>query len=430
MVGILLIAMQALAIQPEETKRKQQELKSLRTEINKLKVEINKTEANKSQAMGALQQSDSAISEANRMLNDLQKRQIGSQVQLDKVKADMAKVKAHIANSQKQIAEILKARYQHGHYEAWRLLLNQQSPNAIHRDLQYYSYIAKAQQDLAKELKSQLLTLDRLAEEIRQRQVSLKDIYTQKQQQRIVLETEKKRKAAALVSLSKEVNDKKTRLQRMQTDEKNLTYLVNRLTRLIQEEARKRAQEDARKKAEWARFNAQKAGKQVMTQPSADKALSDQGKKMALETPTQPLPIADESRSGRIFSALKGRLRLPVAGAIVGRFGALREEGSTWKGVFIRANIGQSVKGIADGKVVFAEWLRGFGNMIIVDHGEGYMSLYGHNESLVKRIGDQVKAGESIATVGDSGGSQEAGVYFEIRQHGRPQNPLQWAPRA
>jgi septal ring factor EnvC (AmiA/AmiB activator) len=421
-ISILLLATQAFAIQPEKTKQKQQELKSIRTEIDKLKIEINKTEANKSQAIGALQQADSAISEAKRMLNDLQKRQIVSQAQLDKVKADMAKTSMHLATSQRKIAETLKARYQQGHYEAWRLLLNQKSPSVINRDLQYYTYIAKAQQQLATALKSQLLTLDRLAAEIRQKQHDLKAIYTHKQQQHTILEAEKKCKAAALITLNQEMRDKKTRLQRLQTDEKNLTSLVNRLTSLLQEEARKRAQEK-RKKAEQLRFNAP-------VNP-AHSAVTDALPLPAQQRETESLRQSMlKAKSGRAFHTLKGQLRLPVAGTIVGRFGGLREEGSTWKGVLIRANLGQLVKVVADGKVVFAEWLRGFGNMVIVDHGEGYMSLYGQNETLMKQVGEEVKAGEGIATVGDSGGSQEAGVYFEIRQHGRPQNPLKWAPAA
>lgn len=428
-IGLLLIAGHVAALPPGNSKQKQQELKALRTEINKLKVDINQTEAYKSQAVGALQQSESAISEANNMLNELQRRQMLSQSQLDKIHADMVQVREHIAISQMKIADILHTRYQKGHYEAWRLILNQQSPNTINRDLQYYTYIAKAQKKLGGELTSQLLTLDHLAEEIRQNQIGLKQIYSQKQQQRTSLETEKKRKAAALISLSKEVGDKKSRLQRMQADETNLTHLVNRLNRILQEEARQRARQqmlhDKAERAERARLaKAQQPDRISTAQPRSDPPAS-------LVTPgTQNQQIPDGSLSGRAFTALKGRLRLPVSGAVVGRFGEPREEGSTWKGVFIRASIGQSVKAVADGKVVFSQWLRGFGNMIIVDHGGGYMSLYGQNESLVKRVGSRVNAGEGIATVGDSGGSQEAGVYFEIRQHGQPQNPLKWAPAA
>ncbi len=111
----------------------------------------------------------------------------------------------------------------------------------------------------------------------------------------------------------------------------------------------------------------------------------------------------------------------------MGKFGAQRAEGTSWKGVFIKADSGLPVKAVASGRVVFADWLRGFGNLIIIDHGGGYMSLYAANESVLKRVGDQVQAGDAIATSGNSGGMGDSGVYFEIRQHGRPLDPLVWA---
>ncbi|MHB1352735.1 MAG: murein hydrolase activator EnvC family protein, partial [Thiobacillus sp.] len=120
-------------------------------------------------------------------------------------------------------------------------------------------------------------------------------------------------------------------------------------------------------------------------------------------------------------------LRLPVAGELMNRFGAPREGGGTsWKGIFIRAAQGSAVKAIAEGRVVFAEWLRGFGNLIIVDHGEGYMSLYSNNESLYKQVGERVKPGDPIAAVGNSGGQPDSGLYFEMRHQSRPVNPLGW----
>ena len=120
-------------------------------------------------------------------------------------------------------------------------------------------------------------------------------------------------------------------------------------------------------------------------------------------------------------------MRLPVAGELMNRFGAPREGGGTsWKGLFIRASQGVAVKAIAAGQVVFSDWLRGFGNLIIVDHGEGYMSLYSNNESLYKQVGDRVEPGDALASVGNSGGQPDTGLYFEMRHQSRPINPMQW----
>jgi len=127
------------------------------------------------------------------------------------------------------------------------------------------------------------------------------------------------------------------------------------------------------------------------------------------------------------FSKLRGRLSLPVRGELIGRFGAPRgAAGTEAKGVFIRAPEGQPVRAIAGGQVVYAQWMRGFGNLLIVDHGEAYLSIYANNESLLKQVGEAVALGEAIATTGASGGNEETGLYFEMRHLGRAFDPLRW----
>ena len=127
------------------------------------------------------------------------------------------------------------------------------------------------------------------------------------------------------------------------------------------------------------------------------------------------------------FSTLKGQLRLPVRGELANRFGSPRSDGGVlWKGLFIVARAGEEVRAVADGRVVFADWLRGFGNLLIVDHGEGFLSIYGNNESLLKQTGDAVTLGEALAVAGQSGGNEETGLYFELRHLGRPFDPISW----
>ena len=131
--------------------------------------------------------------------------------------------------------------------------------------------------------------------------------------------------------------------------------------------------------------------------------------------------------NGMSFSSLRGHLNSPVRGELANRFGSPRADGGvTWKGLFIRAAGGESVKAIANGRVVFADWLRGFGNLMILDHGDSYMSLYGNNEAVHKRVGDVINAGETIATVGNSSGNSDTGLYFELRHQGKPFDPLNW----
>jgi septal ring factor EnvC (AmiA/AmiB activator) len=139
------------------------------------------------------------------------------------------------------------------------------------------------------------------------------------------------------------------------------------------------------------------------------------------ETPTN-------AYAGSNFSSLKGKLNLPVRGDVINRFGSSRSDtGVSWKGLFIRASEGSEVKSVASGRVVFADWMRGFGNLIIVDHGSGYMSLYGNNQAVLKQVGDEVNAGDNIAAVGNTGGNESNGLYYELRRASKPLDPLSWS---
>jgi len=147
--------------------------------------------------------------------------------------------------------------------------------------------------------------------------------------------------------------------------------------------------------------------------------------KPAPRTRNERVPQAPSGDSP--FLDLKGKLHLPVRGELANRFGSPRADGGVvWKGLFIAARAGEEVRAVADGRVVFADWLRGFGNLLIVDHGDAYMSLYGNNEALYKRVGDPIRGGEPVAAVGASGGNADSGLYFELRHQGRPLDPLDW----
>jgi septal ring factor EnvC (AmiA/AmiB activator) len=161
--------------------------------------------------------------------------------------------------------------------------------------------------------------------------------------------------------------------------------------------------------------------------------LADQARARKAAKATEPRrgkavkEVADASLAGFNFPALKGKLALPVVGEILDRFGQPRAGGGPpWKGLFIHAKAGQPVHVVGNGEVVFADWLRGFGNLLIVDHGNGYLSLYSNNESLYKQAGDSVRAGDVVAAVGNSGGQDEPGLYFELRHLGQPFDPLSW----
>jgi septal ring factor EnvC (AmiA/AmiB activator) len=321
-------------------------------------------------------------------------------VQLRQINTDMIHVQRAVSESQDSIRHILKARYYQSRKEN-QPLLDSSNAQIQHRAAHYHQAISTAQYQLMQDLQKQLDALNDVANQIRQKQIELNDLTRQQQQKSHILEAEQQRKSLTVATLSQEMQSKKNRLEQLLANEKNLTNLINKLNRIQQAQKR--------------------TAKKTVTLETSPLTKSIATKSLAPPLPDRP------GKEGGVFAALKGKLSLPVAGTITARFGEPRAEGTTWKGIFIQAQVGQSVKAIAEGKIVFAQWLRGFGNMIIVDHGEGYMSLYGQNESLIKQVGALVKKGEPIALVGHHAESQEAGVYLEIRRYGQPQNPLKWA---
>jgi septal ring factor EnvC (AmiA/AmiB activator) len=214
--------------------------------------------------------------------------------------------------------------------------------------------------------------------------------------QKKTLEIEKGSRQQVLYKLSAQIRQQRKQIDTLVRDEKRLTQLIEKLARLAAAAAAKPAKPKIQPKP------TPKPG-EVVTK------------------------VADASVAGLSFARLKGKLALPLAGEIISKFGQSREGGGpAWKGLFIRSRQGNEVRSVGSGEVAFADWLRGFGNLLIIDHGNGYLSLYSNNESLYKQPGDPVRAGDVVATVGATGGQDEPGLYFELRHQGKPFDPLSW----
>jgi septal ring factor EnvC (AmiA/AmiB activator) len=301
-------------------------------------------------------------------------------------------VQAQIAREQQALGRLLYRQYVGGQSDAVKLLLNREDPNEIARQLHYLGYISRSRSELLASLRGNLAQLDRLSGETRRKGAELRSLQDEEARQKQRLEREQAERQRVYAEVSSDIAKSRRQLSTLKKDEERLTALMERLAR----EAA--AREAARKK---------KQGKD-------DKRLSNRN-----------LPDADSG--GGAFRQLKGRLRLPVIGELTNRFGSRRKDsGLSWKGLFISAVEGREVKAIAGGKIVYADWLRGFGNLLILDHGDGYMSLYGNNQSLLKQAGEDAAAGDTIASVGASGGNPESGLYFELRYQGKPFDPLPW----
>ncbi len=402
---VLLALIWPLCASANQADRKQSELDALKQRLQTLQQEFRSTQAHRQEAADELGQSERAISSALRQLRQLDGERQRAQTDLQALTQQTDATTARIRAQQAHLAQALKAAYQRGQGDALKLMLNGADPNQAARDLRYLAHLSRARHETIEALRVDLAKLAALQQQTEQKTTELTQLQMAREAEQKKLLADKRAREQVLQKLSVQIQQQRREISNLKRDERSLTQLVERLNRLMaQQAARARAAQQAQKN--------QKNGKNAASQRRA----------LGVNTET---PVA--FRSDKPFSGLKGSLRLPVAGELMNRFGAPREGGGvSWKGLFIRAAEGAAVKAIAAGQVVFAEWLRGFGNLIIVDHGEGYMSLYSNNESLYKQVGERVQPGDAIAAVGNSGGQPDTGLYFEMRHQSRPVNPLLW----
>lgn len=369
----------------------QDELKELRGRISAMQKKLAAAEESKSEASDALRESEQAISEANRELRDLNRQARDSGAKLGSLRKTSQDTKTRMQSQQEMLGRMLRRQYLQGEPDALRLVLARENPNDMARQLHYLAYIARARTQLVDGLRRNLAELDRLTREIAEEAEAIARIAKEQATQKKRLENEKRARAQVLTKVSRDIRAQQQQIRVMQNNENRLTRLIDQLTRLVQQQP-------------------QRTQKPV------------QGGKPRTRNDTVP---ADTG--GGAFAAMRGTLALPVRGELGGRFGSPRSDGGiTWKGVYIAARSGDDVKAVAGGRVVYADWLRGFGNLLIIDHGDSYMTLYANAEALLKQVGDSIRGGDTIATVGNSGGNAESGLYFEMRHAGKPFDPLTW----
>ena len=381
-LAVLLVA--GLASQPAIAQSEQKkELDELRNRIEALQKELEKSESSKADAADALRDSERAISKSNRRLFELTNERRRINAKINDLQKQSDQLTQRIAKERESLAKLLHRQYLAGQPESLRLLLNPQDANETARQLHYFSYVSRARAKLIGNLRTSLDELDKVTDQVRAQSERLARLEKEETQEKQALQKQKRARQKVLSKASNDIARQRNQISKLKEDEQRLTTLIKKLA----EEAERRRQ--------------------------------------AARLKNQSLP--DASLNNAAFRKLKGRLRLPVIGELTNRYGRPRKDtGLSWKGLFIAAKEGDEVKAIAPGEVVYADWLRGFGNLLILDHGSGYMSLYGNNEALYRRVGDRLNAGDTIASVGNSGGSEESGLYFELRHNGKPFDPLPW----
>jgi septal ring factor EnvC (AmiA/AmiB activator) len=384
---------------PADVKR--EELKDLKDRIETLRRDLAKGEESRSSVADQLRDTESAVSDANRRLHELGAERAELKGQLGELDAQGQRLDRQTGAQQNQLARLLNHQFVGGDADVLKFLLSGNDPNQSARDKYFLTQLSRAKADLIQQLRTVASEKKRLADAARERQNQLAAIENRQQESRAQLLERKQQRQTTLAAIGDRLKAQRREIDTLRRDEQRMTKLIEGLARIA-----------AAKKA---------APKVARTPPP---------KVGAGETAPAPPRIRnnDPGNVGGAFAALRGQLRLPVRGTLAGRFGSPRAEGGTsWKGIFIRADEGAEVKAVAGGSVVFSDWMRGFGNLLIIDHGDDFLSIYGNNESLLAAVGANVKAGEAVATVGNSGGNPDSGLYFELRHRGQPFDPLKWA---
>ncbi len=425
---------------------------TVQSQLDALKQSINQTETATGKATVALDKSAQAISRADRSLHELQIEQHETERTLVQLTEQQSVLATKVAQQQATLSKMLRDHYVAGSGDQVQLLLSGDNPNRINRDLRYLGYVSQAQATMIATLRENLQTVEANKAAAQQARESLDDIANEARGQRALLELEKKQRNVQLAKLSSKLATQRKQATELQRDDQRLSGLVNKLESMIEEQRRAEivAAEQRRLKKladAQARQNRKKTTRDHQLARNAHPkaiasntdAIDDDAppSKVSQRNDLEPEKSGDggpESAVGGNFAALRGQLRLPVRGDITLKFGGSRGDGPGSKGVFIRTAEGADVRAIAGGRVVFADWLRGFGNLIIVDHGSQYLTVYGNNQSVLKHPGDVVKSGDTIAragnsagsSAGNSGGNDQVGLYFEIRHQGRAFDPMTW----
>ncbi len=391
---------------PRDPRSAARERESIRQQLKAVRENIQQTTSKQQTANRELAAVEKSIAESNAQLQRLQKENERLRAEIRSITIDQADTEKRIVQQQERLGRVLRSHHRRAQYNPLHAWLGGQSRQAIARDAWWYEKISAAEVEVGDNLQEELDELEALlaAKEERQEQVQRNEDAQLKKKNVLVEQQETRRQL--LADLGKRLETQKQEASRLERDEKRMTALIEELAEAIRQ---------AKLKAEAERQR--RADKKGSSEPAESRTVKRS------ETIFATAPDSGE------FAKLKGRMELPASGEVTGRFGQTRSSdgsGPAWRGIFIRAAQGAPVKAVGAGKVVFAEWLRGFGQLIIIDHGDQYMSIYGNNQRLNKIVGDPVKSGETIASVGDSSGNLETGLYFEMRHQGQPFDPQKW----
>ena len=405
----------------------------LRARSDVLQKELNEREALRKEAADALQVSEAAISVIARRLGELGTQLRQAQAELDELQIQFKRQFGVLVLRRDELSNQLRKQYSSG-LSPWTALLSGDDPQQIGRDLIYLDYISRARSAAVAAVKKEI---DRLAELEAKTELRRQDVVRLVQEtteQKNLLDVQKKERATVLARIEGQLQAQRAEAAALGRDDKRLSDLVDDLAGQLQaareaaEAARKAEAAETARKAEAAR-QAEQARRQAQEASRAKERQEAQAQAAAAASEPAARSAESSASLGGGGAGLKPGLRWPLKGQVMARFGTDRPEGGVWRGILLRATEGAAVQVVAAGTVVYANWLRGFGNLIIIDHGQQYLSVYAYNQSLLKQIGDEVQTGETIALAGSTGGQVDSALYFEIRHRGSAVDPVQLLAR-
>lgn len=363
-VGPLIV----LLFLPNVMAQQTEELKDIQSQIQQKQKQIEKQLANAKVLQTQLKQAELNISNTAKSLNltrNSLKQNTTKQLELTQQQTSLKKQQKQ---QQSALAEQLKSMYMAGDYDYAKMLFNLDDASRFERTLSYYQYLNQARKTQIDTFRALVAQIQQVTLDLQEKQAELLVLEKEQRQQREKLKQQQDQRQQTLVKIENQINSEAAQIEQLQINEQALIKAIEEAERIAQQ---------------------------------------------------RPLNLTG-------FAKLRGKLTKPTQGRLRKMFGRSRQGQVKWKGVLFNGNTGASVKAIHDGRVLYANWLRGFGLVTVLDHGDGYMSLYGHNQALLKNVGDEVQSGETIALVGQSGGQSSPNLYFEIRHKGLPVNPVKW----
>lgn len=365
--AMLFFCASSFADEAEDRKR----LEALKKSIAALKSELESTKSNRDELLKSLEETEESIGELSKKAEKLQQELKQGQEKLEDLRDERSQLNESKKTQQAHVSQHINAAYRLGQQSSIRLLLNQQDPSAVSRNLKYFDFVIKSR---TKKISGYVNTINRLNEiepQIAAETSRIEQNYSRLRGQRDALRQQNQHRQLTVAKLDKTIASKDEELKTMNRDRRRLQNILAEVSRFL---------DDIK------------------------------------------LPAGSSS-----FASLKGKLPWPTEGRVIRNYGTSRISNRlNWEGILIEANPGAPVRAVHHGRIVFSDYLRGHGLLIIIDHGAGFMTLYAHNQALYKEIGEWVDAGESIASVGNSGGRQDSALYFELRHNGQPANPRGW----